>query len=252
MIKYIYEFGLKIYIIAGFTKVLRKLKMNKILTKYEKFKYHIIIKWLNIRYGQEAREIAKRSTENSKIQPDAPVWIFWWQGEQAMPPIVRSCYKSVLRNAKEHNVILITKDNIKRYVNISPYIYEKIIEKKITLTHFSDILREKLLSQHGGIWMDATIYMTGPFEKEMYTYEYYTIKGAFKGWEWTDFFQASGKGNILANVVSCLFDRYWKEHDCLISYLLIDCFLEVARKNSWKIDKMIECLPQKNSSIFFA
>ena len=82
-----------------------------------------------------------------------------------MPPVVRSCYKSVLKNAEKHPVILITENNITEYVDIPQYIYEKIREKKMTLTHFSDILRENLLYKHGGIWMDATIYMTAPFSK---------------------------------------------------------------------------------------
>lgn len=167
-----------------------------------------------------------------------------------MPPVVRSCYKSVLKNAEKHPVILVTENNITEYVDIPQYIYEKIREKKMTLTHFSDILRENLLYKHGGIWMDATIYMTAPFSKEMYKYEYYSIKGAFEEWEWTGFFQAAGKGSVFAKAVSHLFNCYWKEHDCLISYLLIDCFLAVARKHSPAIDQMIKDLPQKDTGIF--
>lgn len=247
---YINEFGIIIFVITGFTRVLRKLKLKRAVKIYEKYKYRTIIKWLDKRYGQEAEKISKSQFENNRIKENAPIWIFWWQGEKSMPPIVKSCYRSVLKNAGEHPVILITEDNIKDYVNIHPYIYIKVYNKQITLTHLSDILRENLLFQYGGIWMDATIYMTAPFNKEMYTYEYYTIKGAFEEWEWTGFFQATGKGNMLAKVVSHLFNCYWKEHNCLISYLLIDCFLAVARKHSANIDKMINSLPQKDTSIF--
>lgn len=248
--KYIDEFGLRIYAIAGFTRILRKLGWEKVIKKYEKIKYKSIIKWLDVRYGQEVEKIANDETEHNIIYQNAPIWIFWWQGEKSMPPIVKSCYKSVLKNADNHPVILITEHNVKKYVDISPYIYNKVNSSEITLTHFSDILRENLLYQHGGIWMDATIYMTAPFEKSMYTYEYYTIKGAFEEWDWTGFFQAAGKGNVFAKVVSHLFDCYWKEHDCLISYLLIDCFLSVARLHSSDIDQMINGLPQRDSNIF--
>lgn len=248
--KYINEFGFKIFAIAGFTRILRKLEWKNILKKYERFKYKSIIKWLDARYGCEAEKIIRVGTDHNKIHKNAPIWIFWWQGENSMPPIVKSCYKSVLKNAEEHPVVLITKDNVENYVDICPYIYRKVKNKEITLTHFSDILRENLLFQHGGIWMDATIYMTAPFKNTMYTYEYYTIKGAFNEWDWTGFFQAAGKGNIFTKVVCYLFDCYWKEHNCLISYLLIDCFLSVARLHSSEIDKMIKCLPQKNSNVF--
>lgn len=248
--EYIKEFGVRIFAIAGFTRVLRKLKLNHTVKSYERFKYNSIIRWLDKRYGEEVDKAIAGYTSHYKIQEDSPIWIFWWQGEETMPPIVRSCYKSVLRNAEKHPVILITENNIAEYVDIPQYIYEKIREKKMTLTHFSDILRENLLYKYGGIWMDATIYMTAPVSKEMYEYEYYSIKGAFEEWEWTGFFQAAGKGNVFAKAVSHLFNCYWKEHDCLISYLLIDCFLAVARKHSTAIDRMIKDLPQKDSSIF--
>ena len=226
------------------------MKLNHTVKSYERFKYNSIIRWLDKRYGEEADKAIAGYISHCKIQEDSPIWIFWWQGEETMPPVVRSCYKSVLRNAEKHPVILITENNITEYVDIPQYIYEKIREKKMTLTHFSDILRENLLYKYGGIWMDATIYMTAPFSKEMYEYEYYSIKGAFEEWEWTGFFQAAGKGNVFAKAVSHLFNCYWKEHDCLISYLLIDCFLAVARKHSTAIDQMIKDLPQKDSSIF--
>ena len=248
--EYINEFGIKIFAIAGFTRVLRKLKLSRVVKSYQRFKYNYIIQWLDKRYGKEADKAIAEYTDRCKIQEDSPIWIFWWQGEKTMPPVVKSCYKSVLKNAEKHPVILITENNIKEYVDIPQYIYEKIKEKKITFTHFSDILRENLLYKHGGIWMDATIYMTAPFSKEMYNYEYYSIKGAYEEWEWTGFFQAAGKGNVFAKAVSHLFNCYWKEHDCLITYLLIDCFLAVARRHSSVIDEMVNDLPQKDSSNF--
>lgn len=248
--EYIKEFGIRIFVIAGFTRVLRRIKLNNTVKSYEKFKYASIIRWLDKRYGKEANKAIAGYSSQSKIKENDPIWIFWWQGEETMPPIVKSCYKSVLKNSEDHPVILITEKNVKDYINVPQYIYDKIENKKMTLTHFSDILRENLLYKHGGIWMDATIYMTAPFSKEMYKYEYYSIKGAFEEWEWTGFFQATGKGNVFAKTVSHLFNCYWKEHDCLISYLLIDCFLAVARKHSDAIDRMVAELPQKDPSIF--
>ena len=52
----------------------------------------------------------------------------------------------------------------------------------LTSTRCRLIWKECRLYKHGGIWMDATIYMTAPFSKEMYEYEYYSIKGAFEEW----------------------------------------------------------------------
>ena len=52
--EYIKEFGVRIFAIAGFTRVLRKLKLNHAVKSYERFKYDSIIRWLDKRYGEEA------------------------------------------------------------------------------------------------------------------------------------------------------------------------------------------------------
>lgn len=246
---YVSEFGAKMFMIAGFSRILRMFHMNYFIKQYEKYKYKQIIKLLDKKYGKEVEAIISESHTHCRICENDPIWIFWWQGENSMRPIVKSCYESVLKNASNHPVILITKENIHNYMDIQSYINDKI-GNKITLTHFSDILREHLLYVYGGIWMDATIYMTAPFPKEMYEYEYYSIKGAFEEWDWTGFFQASGKGNLLAKSANHLFDCYWKEHDSLITYLLIDCFLEVSRRHSKEIEEMVACLPEKNDDLF--
>lgn len=44
-----------------------------------------------------------------------PVCVFWWQGEDNMPEIVRICNNSILVNTLKHKVVLITKDNIHDY-----------------------------------------------------------------------------------------------------------------------------------------
>ena len=45
------------------------------------------------------------------------IWIFWWQGLENMPEVVKICYNSVLENAGEHPVHLITKENYKQYIS---------------------------------------------------------------------------------------------------------------------------------------
>ena len=88
------------------------------------------------------------------------IWVFWWQGKDRMPSLVEKCYQSVIRNKGRRHVILITKDNIKQYATIPDYIYEKVNNGEITLTHLSDILRFNLLNEYGGLWIDSTIYLT--------------------------------------------------------------------------------------------
>lgn len=86
-----------------------------------------------------------------------PIWVFWWQGAGAMPTLVKCCFAKL----KQHNglVTLITKENIRNYVNIPEVIYRKVDNGEISYTHLSDILRISLLAEHGGMWVDSTCYV---------------------------------------------------------------------------------------------
>ena len=53
------------------------------------------------------------------------IWVMWWQGEQAAPELVRMCIDSIRRNANGAEVVVITKDNYRDYVDIPDYIIEK-------------------------------------------------------------------------------------------------------------------------------
>lgn len=93
------------------------------------------------------------------------IWVFWGQGKEAMPDIVKAYYRQLTYFNK--NVILITNDNVKNYISLPAAIYEKVNQGKITWTHFSDIVRTTLLAHYGGLWLDATVWVSGsiPFEK---------------------------------------------------------------------------------------
>lgn len=61
-----------------------------------------------------------------------------------MPRIVYQCYKSLLKNKGNRQVILITQKNYYKYTDISSNIIDLVNQGNITLTHFSDILRFNL------------------------------------------------------------------------------------------------------------
>lgn len=200
--EYCKEYGIKMLLATGTTRILRKIGRNGLVEKYEPAKYQYIINWIDKNYGEVAERIASENRRERKIDPNCNIWIFWWQGEKSMPPVVRACYKSVLKHKENHKVVLVTRDNVKEYVDIPEQIYTLASKEKISITHLSDVVREHILYQQGGIWMDATLYMTAPFDVSIYQYEYYSLKGAFKIWPWTSFFQASGKGNVQPRIVS--------------------------------------------------
>lgn len=98
------------------------------------------------------------SDYNSKtINEDPCIWVFWGQGKDNMPPLVKACYKQLTHYNK--NVVLLTNENIKTYIRVPQEVYNKVESGKISWAYFSDIVRNTLLAKQGGLWIDATVWV---------------------------------------------------------------------------------------------
>lgn len=87
------------------------------------------------------------------------LWVFWGQGEADMPPLIKACYRQL--NKYNENVCLVTYNNVRDYIDLPEIIYKKVRNGKLTWAHFSDIVRTSLLAKHGGLWLDATVWVSG-------------------------------------------------------------------------------------------
>ena len=112
------------------------------------WKHGEILNYLQ-RYAEQT--LPEGYSMTSKITEDSPIWVYWHQGFNNAPLIVRKAYSNLLRYAGEHKVIALDKDNVEEYAQLPRYIYDKVHSGEITLTHFSDLLRMSLLSSWGGI-----------------------------------------------------------------------------------------------------
>ena len=171
---------------------------------------------------------------NSFNKSSDKIWIFWWQGKEKMPALVKNCYTSVVRNYDEGKVILITKNNFSEYTDISENILKLLKKGKITLTHFSDILRFNLLKNYGGLWLDATVFVSKEIDKNKFS-EFYTCSGyddedyffVTKG-NWCGFLIGGSSSNSLFSFMDKFFEIYWTNTDELLDYFLIDYALNYA------------------------
>ena len=46
--------------------------------------------------------------EEKNIEEDCPIWTMWYQGIEKAPPIVLSCFQSMIENRGKHPVIILT------------------------------------------------------------------------------------------------------------------------------------------------
>jgi hypothetical protein len=187
------------------------------------------------------------STETATGGEKYQVWVCWFQGEENMPAVVKMCYKSLLKNAGGHKVNLITFDNWREYVDIPDYIIEKHKKNIIHNIQFSDIIRVFLLSRHGGMWVDATQYVSGELP-DLNGLPFWTPR-------WTDGNRKFASmlylesvlfcrypGNILACFLRDIFVDYWKNENKLIDYTLLSATIECAYNNISRIKDLIDAV----------
>ncbi len=164
------------------------------------------------------------------------IWICWFQGLDSAPELVKRCIASVQRNSPDSQVIILTDENIPDYLTLPEHIKTKYHAGLISKVQYSDIVRCSLLYQYGGIWMDATVFMTKPvpetfFENTFSSLRFDSSENALSQGYWTAYFLAAQKGSALVKMVRDILYRYWQHYDNLIEYFLIDySFLYVRER----------------------
>ena len=197
--------------------------------------------------------------QGKPILPDSNIWICWWQGIENAPELVKLCIESIKRNANNHKVVVLTEKNYKNYIKLPDYIVEKYQNRKMCSANFADVLRISLLAEHGGIWLDATIFMTDSFDSSIYQYPFcsnkrinqpksllYPAQG-----RWGTYFLAGGQDNILFYYVRDVFYEFWKNHDMVIDYGMIDFIILLGYDTNSQIQTIIDQSPALNEHIHY-
>ena len=203
------------------------------------------------------REFIQKNCKNTQYQTNdienqdvnsETIWVMWWQGVEGMPPIVRACWNQLNKVSSSHKIILITKENWRNYIQLPNYIIEKVNKGKITLTHFSDIIRIYLLNYYGGLWIDATVWVEDLpyycFNNRLFTLH---GPGMFPDFisrgEWVPFFLGTNERNYkLFSNINIILLNYWEKHNVLIDYLLIDYLIFLIYNNNNDIFQDINSL----------
>lgn len=176
------------------------------------------------------------------------IWQYWAQGYGNVPPLVRKCLDSVDKWKGEFTIVRLTDRNLDEYISLPRYIIEKKEKGIIPLAQFSDILRVCLLSTYGGVWLDATIMLTGPIpqryaDMDFFVYQRDPNEPDKKYWEnayayyygWHKDFKVrmlnavifAKKESVVIQEIANLLLYYWKEHDELPDYFFFQILYDV-------------------------
>ncbi len=214
-------------------EIVRLAISNKILKRIRK-KYKYAIE--NIKHNK----VVPIKEVNKNVYSDK-VWVCWFQGIDKAPDIVKKCYNSINKYIPDREIVLITQDNYKEYVQFPNFICEKIDSGVISKTHLSDLLRLELLYRYGGTWIDATVYLTDTLPDYMLNSDLFLFQDLKPGLDGhcqciSSWFISAKKGNKLIYTTLQLLYEYWKHNNYLIDYFLIHDMFQLAIEtypNEW-------------------
>lgn len=222
-----------------------------------KYKHNVILKYLKKNYSYILDNYRSIDGELAQISKDYPIWVFWYQGFNNAPPIVKACLNSLKKCVKGHPIIEITKDNIADYVVIPSYILNKLQNSTITITHLSDILRVLLLEKYGGCWVDVTLFFEKWIQEDLSTMSFYSLKQNpvtknsmyVSDYKWATYFQIHAKGSITAKYMRDIFLAYLEKEQCFVDYFLMDYFLALGYEEIPVVRDAIDHIPINNPNV---
>lgn len=142
---------------------------------------------------------------------------------------VKMCMESWKKHNPDYEIIILTKDTYKGYVNIPAEIASHI-NFKDSPTRFSDLLRLWTLTEHGGIWCDSSILLKAPFTEWLFP-KYAEFSGFYM-----DSFTKHPESPVIENWFLAAnkgsqFIRKWRdEFTQMINFLTIEEYIKSRKK----------------------
>lgn len=169
-----------------------------------------------------------------------------------MPDIVKACVKSIRNNSSGHKVVLVDRNNYSDLVDISDIVVKKHDARIVGHAHFSGIIRSALLASYGGMWIDATVFISQPIPESVFERAFYTAKSVnekafyFSRSRWVGYFLSGNKDFPLFLFVRDMLTSYWERSDVIIDYLLMDYIFDIAYRNIPAVKKEMDLLENNN------
>ena len=89
------------------------------------------------------------------------IWLLWLQGWDHAPEIADYCLQSWIKNNPEWKVVVLDRKNYSDWCDLD----ERLPSKNPNNIALSDLVRASLLANHGGVWVDTTLWCNKPLDK---------------------------------------------------------------------------------------
>ena len=187
--------------------------------------------------------------------------------KDSLPEIVQICFDSVDRNRGDYRVIRLTDTTVSEYIDLPDFVWRKRENAQFTRTLFSDLLRIALLSVYGGVWLDATILLTGGLPDTYGKYDFFMFQRSeeeknkrywegvyayYFGWR-TDFkvkvlnsIIFAQKDSLVISTLKDLLLYFWETQDSVPDYFFFQILFDelITKRLSNKNCPVInDCIP---------
>lgn len=187
-------------------------------------------------------QLTKSDNQNPKI------FQYWHHGFENLPGVVKNSYQSVdYFLSEDFDIIRIEFNTLEYYINLPKHIITLIKEQKMTIAHFSDIVRNKLLLQYGGLWLDSTVLITGKDDINKFTsldnrllFSRFVFSNPkehavqFESW----IMWSRNKGNVVYKIADEVLNRYWSKNQNVGNYFLYHIIITIIFLKDAKFRKL--------------
>jgi hypothetical protein len=128
-------------------------------------------RWLMFRWFVRRRKArlklsryADRDSHQALLESQCPrnepklLWSYWKQGESAAPELVKYCLASWRSLNPGWDIRVLDQSTVSRFTTMAG------LPESISVQHYTDVLRVRLLDEHGGVWVDATTLCAAPLD----------------------------------------------------------------------------------------
>lgn len=175
-------------------EISRKIKF--FFVKTGKMQQQIKKAWKAKKDFPKQAEVAKKLDDyiddflNGKIEKVVPVakkpelvgrkiiWQYWQQGlDENTPLLVKKCFESVQKHRNGYEIIILSKETLHDYIEEFPdYVWKKFGTGGFVFPKIANLVRLYLLAAYGGVWLDATIYLTRPLEESWLQKDFFALQ----------------------------------------------------------------------------
>lgn len=189
------------------------------------------------RFQCEFADILQRLGSKTKVfstpNTTKTIWWCWLQGFDNAPPLTHHCFASVKKFFHGFETIVLDETNLPEYVSIPDFIKAKYLAGTISKAHFSDIVRTLLLLEHGGIWIDSTVFCSGDkmlgagvFDEPFFCFRFTHPSALFRTME--NWLLSAAKGHPYMLAMKALLFSYWKNYDITFAYFIYNILFRLV------------------------